>query len=92
MSALTRKHSTRSSVCWGLADVIVHSGDQDFFRFQATQTGRMTVDQMRTSGSSLDCYLYAYDAQGRLIASNDWREACRSGNTWRPRVAVALDM
>jgi len=50
---------------------IERAGDQDMIRFNATQTGRMTVTQNASNGSELDTLLYAYDSGGRQLARND---------------------
>lgn len=68
-------HATRISLNSGGAGTqagnIEQNGDQDMIRFVATQTGRMTIAQNATSGSNLDTYLYVYDANGNMIASDD---------------------
>jgi hypothetical protein len=50
---------------------IDYRGDVDAFQFQATVTGRITIQQQAASGSSLDSFLTAYDAAGRPITFND---------------------
>lgn len=50
---------------------IERSGDVDMFKFVATSTGKMTIQESAASGSRLDSYLYAYDSRQRLLARND---------------------
>lgn len=47
------------------------AGDVDVFKVVATVTGKMTIQELATSGSRLDSYLYVYDASGKLLAQND---------------------
>lgn len=50
---------------------IERAGDVDIFRFVATQSGTLVVQQAAASGSRLDSYLYVYSAKGQLLGRND---------------------
>src|SRR5262245_22477174 len=52
------------------AGTIESAGDADVFEFTATTTGRMTVLQQPSVGSSLKGNLYAYEA-AQLVAASD---------------------
>jgi hypothetical protein len=47
------------------------SGEVDFFRVVAPRTGRLSVQQVAASGSSLDSVLTAFDGQQQQIAFDD---------------------
>ena len=47
------------------------SGDVDVFKFVATATGTVTIQQSATTGSRLDSYVYVYNAKQQLLAGND---------------------
>jgi len=58
---------------------------EDFFRFIATVSGRMTLRQSATVGSELDSFLYVYNAGKSLLAQND-----DSGATLDSMVQIAV--
>ncbi|HEX8203544.1 MAG TPA: hypothetical protein VF590_23920, partial [Isosphaeraceae bacterium] len=57
-----------TAVAFGSIDF---AGDADVFRLVAPVTGPLRIRQEWTAGSELDSFLFAYDDQRRLIASND---------------------
>lgn len=50
---------------------IEKTGDVDMFRFVATASGQMTIQETAAAGSTLDSYLYVYNASQQLLAQND---------------------
>jgi hypothetical protein len=64
-----------------MSGLIAYPGDADYIRFVAPVTGSMTVQQVAdaTQASTLDSYLYIYDAKQKLVVSND-----NSGATSNP--------
>jgi hypothetical protein len=55
----------------GWSGKVNYLGDEDMFRFMTTVPGEYVVRLAAATGSKLDPYLYLYDGDHRLIASNN---------------------